>query len=85
MRRQRQWKLYQMKEGLKVMARNLSKTDIRTMSDREFKVIIIKILTGLEKRVEGMSKILNTEIRNKIAETKGSINGMRNTLNEMNS
>ena len=74
-----------MKEGLKVMARNLSKTDISTMSDREFKVIIIKILTGLEKRVEGMSKILNTEIRNKIAETKGSINGMRNTLNEMNS
>ena len=33
------------------------------MSDREFKIMIIKILTGLEKRVEDISKTLNKEIK----------------------
>ena len=55
------------------------------MPDREFKVIVIRILTRFEKRVEDMSEILNTEIRNNKAETKGSINKMRNTLDVMNS
>ena len=55
------------------------------MPDREFKVIVIRILTGFEKRVEDMSEILNTEIRNNKAATKGSINKMRNTLDVMNS
>ena len=49
------------------------KTDISNMSDREFKAVIIRILTGLEKRVEDMSDTLNTEIRNNIAEIKGPI------------
>ena len=47
------------------------------MSDREFKAVIIGILTKLEKRVEDVSKTLNTEIRNNIAEIKGLINEMR--------
>ena len=33
------------------------------MSDREFKVLIIKILIGLEKRVVGISETLNSEIK----------------------
>jgi len=47
--------------------------------------MIIKILTGLEKRVEGISQTINTEIRNNRAEIKGSINKIRNMLNGMNS
>ena len=50
------------------------------MSDREFKVIIIKILTGLDKRVEDMSETLNTNIRNNTVRKKGVINKTRNTL-----
>ena len=38
----------------KITARDLNKTNINNMPDREFKVIIIKILTGFEKRVEGI-------------------------------
>lgn len=41
--------------------------------------MIIRILTELEKRVEDMSKTLNTEIRNNIAKIEGSISEMRNT------
>jgi len=68
MRKQRN--LSQMKEQDKAMARDLSETDISTMRDREFKITIMRILTGLEKRVDNMSETLNMEIRNNIAEIK---------------
>jgi len=73
-----------MKEQDKATERDLSRKDIGNMPDREFKVMIIRIFTGLEKRVEDLRENLNTEIRNNIAEMKGSINEMRNTLDEMN-
>ena len=38
-----------MKEQGKAMVRNLNQTDINNMSDEEFKAIIIKAFTGLEK------------------------------------
>ena len=62
------------------MARDLSETDISNVPDGEFKALIARILTGLEKRVEGISETINTEIRNNKAEIKGSINEVRNTL-----
>ena len=34
------------------------------MPDREFKVMIINILTGLEERLECISEILNKEMEN---------------------
>ena len=59
----RQWDLSQMKEQDKAIARDLSKIDISNMLDREFKATIIRILTGLEKRMEGIRKTLTTEIK----------------------
>lgn len=41
------------------------KEDGEYMPDREFKVIAIKILTGLEKRVEDFSENLNKETKYK--------------------
>ena len=38
-----------MKEQDKIIARDLSKTEISKVHARGFKVMIIKILTGLEK------------------------------------
>lgn len=67
------------------MARDLSEIDISNMHDKEFKVMITKILTGLEKRVEEMSETLNTKIRTNTAEIKGSINEIRYTLDKINS
>jgi len=46
-RRQRNLSL--MKEQDKAMVRDLSKRDISNMPDRESKVMIIRIITGLEK------------------------------------
>jgi len=60
-----------MKGQDKITAGDLTETDIRNISEGVFKAMIIRILTGLEKRVEDMSETLNTEKRNKIAERKG--------------
>lgn len=68
-----------MKEQNKAMASNLSGTNISSMSNREFKAMTIRLLTGLEKRVQNISETLTTDIR-KTAEIKGSINQMRNIL-----
>ena len=38
-----------MKEQHKAMEKDLSKTDISNIPDTEFKVIIIRIFTGLEE------------------------------------
>ena len=53
------------------MAGDLSETDVSNMPDGEFKAVIIRKITGLEKRVEDRSKALITEIRNNVAEIKG--------------
>ena len=52
-----------MEEKDKITARDLSEMDISNMPDREFKVMIIKILTGFEKTVEDISETLNKEIK----------------------
>ena len=54
------------------MARDLREADVNNMSDKEFKVMIIKILIGFEKS-RNMSETLKREIRNNIAEIKGSM------------
>jgi len=41
-----------MKEQDKATARDLSKTEVSNMPDGKFKATIIRILTGLEKRME---------------------------------
>ena len=45
----------QMKEQGKITAIDMNKMEIRNMPDREFKVMVIKILTRFEKRVLDLS------------------------------
>ena len=45
------------------------------MPDREFKVMIIKILTGLEKRAECVGEVLN--------KYKKRTNQMKNTIKDI--
>ena len=49
-----------MKEQDKTMAIYLSETDTSNMSDGQFKATIIRILTGLEKRIEDISETFTT-------------------------
>ena len=78
----------QMKEQDHTTARDLSKTDISNMPDGEFKATIIRILTGLEKRIEDISETLTTEIKElkkNQSEMKNAINEIGNRLDAMNS
>ena len=47
-----------MKKQGKATATSLREKDVSNIPDKEFKVMIIKIPTGLEKRVEDMSETL---------------------------
>ena len=55
----RQRNMSQMKEQNKIKARDLNEPKVSNMTHRELKVMVIKILTGLEKRLEDVSEILN--------------------------
>lgn len=67
----KQKNLSQLKELYQANARDLSETDIGNMHDREIKVKIMMILTGLEgKKGEDLSETRNIVKRNNIAETQ---------------
>ena len=53
---------FQMKNRTKPQ-QDLSEMEISNAPDRKFKVMIIKTLTGLEKRMEDISETLNKELR----------------------
>ena len=48
----------QMKEQNKITVRKLYETEISSMPDREYKVMIIQILTGLDSRVGDIGETL---------------------------
>ena len=52
-----------MKQEDKATDRDLSKTAISIMPGGEFKATIIRILAGLEKRVEDIRETITTEIK----------------------
>ena len=54
----RQRNMFQMKEQAKITAGDLNETEISSMSDREFKVMIIKLLFGLQKRVDVIETLI---------------------------
>ena len=60
--------------------------EISNMLDREFKVLVMKILTRLEKSIEDVKKIFNkgTENIEKKQTEKNSITEMKNTINGIN-
>jgi len=46
------------------MVRDLTERDTSKLPDLEFKTTVIKILTGLEKRVDNLGETLNREVEN---------------------
>ena len=52
-----------MKEQDKAMARHRNGTDVNSTPNGEFKTMIIRIFSGLEKRMEDISETLTTDIK----------------------
>ena len=80
-----------MKEQDEITARNLSEMETSNRPAGEFKAVIIKIVTRLEKRVEDLSETLSKEMeaikkkKQKQSEVKNVINQIKNTPDKMNS
>ena len=76
-----------MKEQNKATARDLGKTGMSNLPDGEFKATIIRILTGLEKRIEDIRETFTTEIkefRKNQLEMKNAIKKNQNRFDAMN-
>ena len=52
-----------MKEQDKAMARDRNGADVNNTPNGEFKTMIIRIFSGLEKRMEDISETLTTDIK----------------------
>ena len=55
------------------------------MSGRKFKVMITKILTGFEKRMEDFSETLKKVIKENQSEMKNTVIEIKNTTHGINS
>ena len=57
----RQKNMFQMKEQDKTPEKNPTETETNNLPDKEFKAIVIKMLTELGKRIDEHSENFNTE------------------------
>lgn len=56
--------MLQTKEQDKMSEKELNETELDKLHDKEFKVMIIKMLTGLQRRMEELGEDLNEEREN---------------------
>ena len=70
MRRQRN--MAQMKEQIKTPEKELSKMEIRSLSDAEFKTLVIRMLEELSEELNGIKKI-QPETKDTLIEIKNNL------------
>ena len=64
-------------------ANELIKNDLNNMTGSEFRIIVIKLIAGLEKSIEDSRESITTEIkglRNSQEELKNAINELQNKM-----
>ena len=88
----RQRAMYQMKEQDKTPEKQLNEMEISNLPEKEFRIMIVKMIQGLRKRMEAkiekMQKMLNKdleELKNKQTEMNNTITEMKTTLEGINS
>ena len=88
----RQRAMYQMKEKDKTPEKQLNEVDIGDLPEKEFRIVIVKMIQDLGKRMEAkiekMQEMFNKdleELKNKQTEMNDTITEMKNTLEGMNS
>ena len=63
-----------------VTAKELINTDISNITEQEFRIIVIKLIAGLEKGIEDSKESINAEIK----ELKNSHDELKNAVNVQN-
>ena len=81
MRRQRN--TTQMKEQPRNTEVQINEEEIGKLPEREFRIMIVKMIKNLENKMEKMQELIKTdleELKNKHTETNTTINEIKNTL-----
>ena len=80
----KKWKNSPQKKLQEVATANeLNKNDLSNVTENEFKIIVIKLITGLEKSIEDSRESITAEIKglgNSQEELKNAINELQNKM-----
>ena len=83
----RQRNIQQVKEHDKCPP-NQTKEEIGSLPEKEFRIMIVKMIKNLENKMEKMQESINKdleELKNKHTETNNTITEIKNTLEGINS
>ena len=82
----RQRNTTQIKEQSRNTEVQINEEEIGKLPEKEFRIMIVKMIKNLENRMEKMRELINKdleELKNK--QTNNTITGIKNTLEEINS
>ena len=80
----RQRNITQMKEQTRNTEVQINEKEIGKLSEKEFRIMIVKMIKNLENKMEKMQESINKdlELKNKHTETKDTMTEIKNTLEE---
>ena len=84
----RQRNMAQMKEQTKNTKVQINEEEIGKLPEKEFRIMIVKMIKNLENRMEKMQESINKdleELENKHTDTNNTITEIKNTLEGINS
>ena len=84
----RQRNTTQMKEQTRSTEVQINKEEIGKLPEKEFRILIVKMIEILENTMEKMQESINKdlgELKNKHTETNNTTTEIKNTLEEINS
>ena len=84
----RQRNTTQIKEQTRNTEVQINEDEIGKVPEKEFRIMIVKMIKNLENKMEKMQKSINKglkELKNKHIETNNTITKIKNTLEEINS
>ena len=84
----RQRNTTQMKEQTRNTEVQINEEEIGKLPEKEFRIMIVKMIKNLENKVEKMQESINKdlgELKNKHTETNDKITEIKNTLEGINS
>uniref|UniRef100_A0A8C9BEN8 L1 transposable element RRM domain-containing protein n=1 Tax=Phocoena sinus TaxID=42100 RepID=A0A8C9BEN8_PHOSS len=79
----RQRAIYQMKEQDKTPEKQLNEVEIGNLPEKEFRIIIVKVIQDLRKRIEAKIEKMQETFNKDVEEVKNKQTEMNNTIIEM--
>ena len=77
-----------MKEQIRNAAVQINEEEIGKLPEKEFRIVIVKMINNLENKMEKMQESINKdleELKNKHIETNNTVSEIKNTLEGINS